>query len=52
MATSACPNEGDGIVVFNADAWSPGTNATRFDEGFARQWLAQVADDGLAKDAM
>jgi hypothetical protein len=52
MVTSACPDEDSGRAVFNADAWSPGTNATRWDQGFARQWLDQIADDGLARDAM
>jgi hypothetical protein len=51
MITSACPDEDSGVAVFNADAWSPGTNATRWDQGFARQWLDQIADDGLGRNA-
>ena len=52
MVTKNCPSDDDNMVVFNADAWSPGTNAIRFDQGFARQWLDQVFDDGLSKSAM
>jgi hypothetical protein len=52
MVTSTCPGQNGDIVVFNADAWSPGTNATRFDQGFARQWLDQIVDDGLTPNAL
>lgn len=52
MVTSACPGKDDGVAVFNADAWSPNTDGIQFDLGFARQWLDQVLDDGLSKDAL
>jgi hypothetical protein len=52
MVTRTCPSPDEGIAVFNADAWSPGTNGTRWDMGFARQWLDQISEDGLAKSAM
>jgi hypothetical protein len=52
MVTSACPKENDGVVVFNADAWSPGSDAIQFDIGFARQWLDQIANDGLTRNAV
>jgi len=52
MVTSACPDKSSGIAVFNADAWSPGSDAIRFDIGFARQWLDQIADDGLSRSAV
>ena len=52
MVTSTCPGQDDGVAVFNADAWSPNTDAIQFDIGFARQWLDQILDDGLSKDAM
>lgn len=49
MVTSACPGEDDGIVVWEADTWSTGTDAIAFDIGFARQWVDQLFDDGLSK---
>ena len=51
MVTAACPNETSGLAVFNADAWSPGTNGTRWDMGFAKQWIDQVFGDGMTKNA-
>ena len=51
MVTKMCPSKEDKMVVFNADAWSPGTDAIQFDQGFARQWLDQVFDDGLSRNA-
>ncbi|KAF2095496.1 metallo-beta-lactamase superfamily protein [Rhizodiscina lignyota] len=52
MVTSTCPDKNDGVAVFNADAWSPGTDAIQFDIGFARQWLDQMLYDGLSKSAL
>jgi hypothetical protein len=51
MVTANCPDPTTGVAVFNADAWSPGTDAIQFDIGFARQWLDQVLGDGLSKNA-
>ncbi|KAI8624186.1 hypothetical protein F5Y19DRAFT_491630 [Xylariaceae sp. FL1651] len=47
IATTACPKADDGIVVFNADVWSPGTDGLRFDTGYAKQWLDMAVVDGL-----
>ena len=51
VVSNACPEKGDPVVVFNADVWSPGTD-TRFDFGYARQWLDDARKDGLARDAI
>ena len=52
LATAACPAETDGVVVFNADVWSPESNGLRFDTGYARQWLDAAVQDGLPRDAV
>ncbi|KAH8820708.1 hypothetical protein F5884DRAFT_827055 [Xylogone sp. PMI_703] len=52
IATHSCPGLQDEIVVFEADVWSPGTNGTRWDMGFARQWLDWISEDGLSRNAI
>ena len=52
VITPFCPTDEDTVAIFEADGFNPGTNATRFDIGFARQWLDQLVEDGAAKDAL
>ncbi|PTB72112.1 hypothetical protein M440DRAFT_1473064 [Trichoderma longibrachiatum ATCC 18648] len=55
IATAACPAEGEGVVAFVADVWSPDPDdggmgdAVRFDIGYARQWLDAAVEDGLPR---
>jgi hypothetical protein len=45
----ACPGSGNetdaSAVMFNADVWSPGDDALRFDLTGARQWLDFLVQD-------
>jgi hypothetical protein len=55
IASKACPVDGDGVLLFNADVWSPsaeGVEGLRWDTGYARQWLDQAVVDGIPRNTI
>ena len=52
IVTSACPGGNESVAVFEADAWNPGFPEAGLDQALARQWLDQVAADGLPKSVL
>lgn len=51
MAARSCPVDQE-VILFNADVWSPGSDALRFDTGYARQWLDTTVADGMPRDSI
>ncbi|KAF2233669.1 hypothetical protein EV356DRAFT_447860 [Viridothelium virens] len=59
IATSSCPKNGTGVVVYVADVVDPGSvpgystsDALRWDAGYARQFILNAAQDGVPRSSL
>ncbi|KAL9085992.1 MAG: hypothetical protein Q9165_007354 [Trypethelium subeluteriae] len=59
IATSSCPKNDTGVVVYVADVVDPGSvpaystsNALRWDAGYARQFILNAAQDGVPRSSL
>ncbi|KAI9664131.1 MAG: hypothetical protein M1821_007622 [Bathelium mastoideum] len=59
LATTSCPTNDTGVVLFVADVVNPGSysegstsNALRWDAGYARQWILGAAQDGVPRTSL
>ena len=50
--TKAEPREGDAMVVFEPDVWSPGLVGFEWSQAWSLDWIRQIKNDGVARDAM
>ncbi|KAH7166477.1 hypothetical protein EDB81DRAFT_839002 [Dactylonectria macrodidyma] len=52
FVTTKCPSNDSPVAVFEADVWQAGVSPALSDQAQMRQWLDQVMNDGLTKDAI
>ncbi|KAH7139969.1 hypothetical protein B0J13DRAFT_478345 [Dactylonectria estremocensis] len=52
FVTTKCPSNDSPVAVFEADVWQAGMPPEQSDQALMRQWLDQVLNDGLTKDAI